>query len=221
MEVILNKRNFSLEIPQKVSYLKELLLPWTLKWVLKIACSAWYASFPNENWSYLPHTSVEKIEIIKFRFCIRSVKNFSRKRIRKTFWSTHWHKFSWSMTLCKLFFLSSDEKILIMLSTTASSQFTPSNLRFYAPYEMTLTKAKDKHNHADFVWRVSNFSKILNLQKNQELDAFYNAIFPTEFTLLWNHKIRLLIDRRIAKLVLDLRLWKKKKKTFFKRCVSY
>ena len=161
MEVILNKRNFSLEIPQKFSFynivseigtfitytkgiwifapkinirmynlqffyhswdensnlwrnsrcsfLKELLLPWTLKWVLKIACSAWYASFPNENWSYLPHTSVEKIEIIKFRFCIRSVKNFSRKRIRKTtFWSTHWHKFSWSMTLCKLFFLSSD-----------------------------------------------------------------------------------------------------------------
>ena len=71
---------------------------------------------------------------------------------------------------------------------------------------MTLTKAKDTHNHADFVLRVSNFRKILNLQKNQEIDAFYNAIFPTEFTLLLNLKIRSLIDRRIAKLVLDLRL---------------
>ena len=82
--------------------------------------------------------------------------------------------------------------------------------------------AKDKHNHADFVWRwhVSNFSKILNLQKNQEIDAFYNAIFPTEFTLLWNLKIRSLIDRRIAKLVLDLRLWKKRKLSL-KRCVRY
>ena len=45
---------------------------------------------------------------------------------------------------------------------------------------------------------------------------FYNAIFPTEFTLLWNLKIISLIDRRIAKLVLDLRLWKKKK-IFFKK----